>query len=259
MRSHTLQLRVLSIGLLLAAAASAGDGKWERLFDGKTLNGWRTPSGVTDPSVSWTVEDGCLKSRAPVLSRSDLWTTGRYRDYEFVFEYKVSRGGNTGIKYLIQEWANGLLRHDVTILWEEHKLLPPRQLVDPDDLVEHSFGLEFQLVDDAGSENVVRANQASGALYNLIAPARQASHPAGQWNQGRLIKRGHHIEHWLNGVRVLEFDLDSPVLLAAIEKVHDPDARRNLSSRKVEESAIALQHHKTEVWFRGMKVRRLAP
>lgn len=206
------------------------------LFDGATLNNFRSPSGKTDPAVSWYVRDGVLHSNAESKLQTDLWTAQAYQDFDLEFEWRVSPGANTGIKYLIQQWASDNLANGI--------------------IHETSLGFEFQLIDDsspAGSDSPLHI---SGALYNYLPALRKASKPAGEWNTGRLLVAGNRVEHWINGERVLAFEIGSSELNAALAAKRLNSARM-LERMAVRRSHIAFQHHESAVSFRAIRIREL--
>lgn len=216
---------------VLCLLAASG---WLTLFDGRTLNNFRSPSGSTDPSVSWLVRDGVLHSNAESKMQTDLWTAGTYESFELEFEWRVAPGANTGVKYLIQQWASDHLHNGIT-----H---------------ETSLGFEFQLVDDASTGGSDSPLHASGALYNYLAPASRQARPAGEWNTARLVVDGDRVEHWINGVRVLAYSLGSPELKAALTAKRLNSARM-LERLAVRRSHIAFQHHESAVSFRNIRIR----
>src|SRR5579884_37467 len=185
---------------------------WILLFDGKTMNGWDDPRTKTPPGDAWTIEDGCLKANPHPRITEDLFTRGTYTDFELVFDWRISKGGNSGLKYRIQA----------------HRFIPPKPPGTPHERFEDSveramttppeprpahgqdyvIGFEYQLIDDALNEDARTRKHTSGALYDMIAPSTQAARPVGEFNHSRLVLRGNHIEHWLNGVKVVDGDLD---------------------------------------------------
>jgi len=210
--------------------------QWQVLFDGRTLPNFRSPSGQTDPSVSWVVRDGVLHSNHEARLQADLWTSEAYESFDLEFEWRVEPGANTGIKYLIQQWASDRLRNGIT-----H---------------ETSLGFEFQLIDDASPAGGDSPLHASGALYNYLAPSTRAAKPAGEWNTARLVVDGNNIEHWINGTRVLAYSIGSPELNAALAAKRLNSARM-LEKLAVRRSHIAFQHHESAVSFRSIRIRPL--
>jgi len=210
---------------LTEAERSAG---WVLLFDGKTTAGWLEVTGLPFPSDSWTIEDGSLKALNPGHGFQDLRTEVVPRSFEFEFDWKIAKGGNSGVKYLVQK----------TDRWTNAEGLQAR-----------ARGLEYQLFDDA-SDPSIDPRKLCGALYDAIAPARAAARPAGEFNHSLLMVRGGHVEHWLNGVKVVEFETSSPLVRGVILQLA-------AGKPAVSESFISLQNHGTPVWFRNLKLRRL--
>lgn len=207
------------------------------LFDGSTFANFRTPTGLTSPAVSWRIHDGMLESIADARRQCDLWTTAEYGDVDLAFEWKVWPGANTGIKYLIQATATDKLKD-----------------AQGEFLHETSLGFEFQLVDDASPAGSDSPLHVSGALYNYLPASERAARPAGEWNTGRLLLAGNHVEHWINARRVLSYDIGSPELAAALA------ARRVNSARLLERlekrrTPLAFQHHESRVAFRALRIQ----
>jgi hypothetical protein len=205
----------------------------ESLFDGKTSNGWVEVTGKPFPPNSWTVEDGCLKTVVRPGGAQDIRTVASYRSFDLEFDWKVLENGNSGVKYLIQhidEWTNALGRQA------------------------RARGLEYQLADNHGPDAVDPA-RSTASLYSAIAPSPATAPAVGSFNHSRILVNGDHVEHWLNGVRVVEFDLKGPAaqkVFAGLRK-KDEDA----STPILKETPISLQNHGTEAWFKNIRVRRL--
>ena len=140
--------------------------------------------------------------------------------------------GNSGVKYLIQrvdEWTNAQGRQA------------------------RARGLEYQLAGDHNRDAASDPRRAAGSLYSAIAPSPKVAPRIGSFNRSRILLNGHHVEHWLNGVKIVEFDTGTPEMQSFIAKVRfkksDPNAPM------VERSPISLQNHGSETWFRDIKVR----
>lgn len=160
---------------LSAADRAAG---WRLLFDGRTQDGWRVYHGQGQSS-GWTVQDGALtKSDAT----DDIMSVAQFGDFELELEWKLSAGGNAGIFYRGTE--------------EESKI--------------YWTAPEYQLLDDPGHRDGQNRLTSAGAAYGLYPAAAGIVKPAGEWNSTRIIARGPHIEHWLNGTKLLEYELWSP-------------------------------------------------
>lgn len=222
--------------LLLLACASQ---PVEVVFDGTSLQHFRTPSGITDPSVSWRIRNGTLESISDARRQCDLWTIHEYDHFDLEFEWRLGPGGNSGVKYLIQATATDRLRDAKGEFFHET-----------------SLGFEFQLVDDASAAGADLSTHVSGALYNYLPPTERAARPAGEWNAGRLMVRSNDVEHWINGRRVLAYSLGSRELKEALAAKRLNSARmlERLERRK---TPIAFQHHESLVAFRAIQVRRL--
>jgi 3-keto-disaccharide hydrolase len=216
---------------LSAAEKAAG---WKLLFDGKTTSGWRGFKRAGMPEQGWAVEDGAIKHLAGkegAAGGGDIITVSDYGSFELSLDWKITPGGNSGLKYLVSE-----------------------------DLVKtgHSgVSFEMQILDDERHPDAKAGksgNRTAGSLYDLIAPSAHTAHPAGQWNTSRLVIQGKHVEHWLNGQRVVQFELGSPELKALIaDSKYKTIAGFGENSR----GHILLQDHGDEAWFRNIKIREL--
>jgi hypothetical protein len=201
---------------------------WRLLFDGSATAGWQEITGKPFPTNCWTVEDGALKAIPRKDGFQDIRTAGTFRNFELQFDWKLGPGGNSGVKYLIQkidEWTNAAGRQA------------------------RARGFEYQLADPASDEISGDTRRMTASLYSLIAPAR-AEPRLGEFNHSLLVVRGSHVEHWLNGVKVVEFDTERPDV-AKLRRTYRAEGEFSA------ESPLALQHHGTEAWFRNLKVRRL--
>jgi len=205
---------------LSQAEAAAG---WKLLFDGKTAEGWRGYRMETFPEKGWAVEDGCLHLLPG--GGGDILTEKTYGDFELSLEWKATEGANSGVMFRVTE----------------------------EELAPWQTGPEYQILDDAGAGAGSTDPHSAGALYDLYAPSpEKVLHPAGEWNQARIALRGSRLEHWLNGILVVDCDLTSPEYLARLEasKFHVfPKFGRNESGH------IDLQDHGHELWFRNVKIR----
>jgi hypothetical protein len=213
--------------LLLAPPTStppAPDG-WTVLFDGRGTDAWRGYNLDAFPAKAWVVEDGALKTVTGVKEHPDLISREKYRDFELELEWKVAPGGNSGVFYRAAE------------------LPPPAP-------VWHSAP-EMQVLDDAVHRDGKEPKTSASSLYALIAPTGKTLKPVGQWNQVRVKVQGQRVEHWLNGQKVVEYDLDSDALKALIAGSKFKDMPR---FAREPEGHIALQHHGEEAWFRNIKI-----
>jgi hypothetical protein len=218
--------------VVLAGAARAADG-WRPLFDGSTTSGWLEITGKPFPANCWNVEDGALHTLVRT-GFQDIRTVDEFASFDLRFEWKIGSKGNSGLKYLIQrvdEWTNAGGRQA------------------------RARGLEYQLADDANDDAASDPNRRAGSLYSLLAPSPRVAPGIGEYNQSRLLVDGRRVEHWLNGVKVLAFRLDSPEVERLLRTHLPKDAASGapLAFR----SPISLQNHASEAWFRNLEIRPL--
>ena len=225
---------------LTPVEVSAG---WALLFDGKTLSGWHGLGFSTTPPGLWTVEDGAIKhidkGKGPVqadgqpLTGMDLISDRSFGDFELSWEWKIARAGNSGVKYNVSESLSG-------------SMAPPHA----------AKGWEYQIIDDERNEDNKLATHRAGALYDMFAPNdRKHVNPAGQWNRSTIIFRGNHGEHWLNGQKVVEFDLGTARFDSAFALSKYKAYPAWFPVRR--KAQIVLQDHGDAVWFRAIKIREL--
>ncbi len=219
---------------LLAPSALAADGQntlsdrekaegWRLLFDGTTTQGWRSFQKRTFPTQGWVAQDGCL-GHLGKAGGGDIVTLETFLDYDFTFEWRINAGGNSGVKYFIDEQRNGAIGH-------EYQLLGP--------------------ISDA--EALKDLKHATASFYDVLPPATNAlPRPPGSWNQSRIVVQGNHIEHWLNGQKVLAYTLGTPPVVAGIAA----SKFKNVAGFGTHFShPILLQDHGGEIWFRNLKIR----
>jgi len=228
--------------LLLASLVCAAQ-KWEPLFDGKSTAGWRTQSKDAFPSNAWKIDDGALMSIA-AAPRVDLSTARSFRNFELEFEWKLAPNVNSGLKYLVFGMRPN----------------PAVGRIDPE--VPKALGLEFQLLAPENKESTMAPELGTGAMYMYVKPSNVPAHPSGVWHKARLVVRGRRVEHWINGVRVMEADLQSPALYAAMGEgkrndVPKPAHLDELKSHPAKAYPIVLTHHGGDAWFRNIRIRTL--
>ena len=210
--------------------ASAG---WRLLFDGCTTAGWRRYQKPAFPDHGWCIEDGCLKSLAQ--KGGDIMTTAVFTNFEFVWEWRIAPGGNSGVKYFVNE-SRPNVGKDPT---------------NPDPCIAH----EYQMIDDEHYlEEPLTEKQKTAAWYAVLAPKNAKPKPAGEFNQSRLIVRGNQVEHWLNGKRVLTYKTDSAESAAAVADSKFKNVAGYLDKIP---TAILFQDHNTVAWMRNIKIREL--
>ncbi len=214
---------------------------WMLLFDGKTFDGWRGLGRDSVPEAHWIIEEGAIhkveSGKVPVqadgqpLKGGDLMTIETFRDFDLTFEWKISEGGNSGIKYNVSEEMS-------TRGGPSHEAL----------------GFEYQVLDDERHSDNQNPTHLSASLYDMITAENGTLKPVGEYNTGRVIFNGNHGEHWLNGVKVVEYDLGSACFdsLFQISKYkNNPDFPEKRAGH------IILQDHSDAVWYRNIKIRIL--
>ena len=251
---------------LTAAEAKAG---WKLLFDGKSFAGWRDPAKMNPPGTAWVISDGCLKTVPHAAMREDLLSAGEYGDFELTFEWKISPGGNSGVKYRIQDIAllvvdgraENKLPFEKQIDYElTHKTNKRNGIAAGQKFESYPVAFEFQTIDDERHPDALsKPVSVSGALYSMIPPSKRMAKPAGEFNQGRIVLRGNHVEHWLNGEKVVDADLNDPRIVQGLAKRwgENSPVYQLLTRQPKKKAPISLQHHVDEAWFRNIKIRPL--
>lgn len=230
---HMKSLRILMVALLIGTCTfsyASKPGPWKNLFDGKSTKGWHS-YGKTGVS-GWMVMGGSLMTHG---KSGDLVTDEEFESFELEFEFKVKPKGNSGVMYkVIEDPAH-----------------PP-----------YYSGPEYQVIDDEGyppfNDNgkmvTINDKQKTGANYDMQAPSKWVSKPAGEWNKGKIVVNGNHIEHWLNGVKVVEYEYGSAgwkEQLAKSKFTKWPYATPRAKGK------IALQDHGDESWYKNVRIRTL--
>ena len=196
---------------------------WKLLFDGKTTAGWRNyKKAAVGPG--WQVVDGLLTRAGD--NAGDIMTTEKYRNFDLALEWRVAEGGNSGILYRATE--------DNDYIWQSAP--------------------EMQILDDARHADGKLAETSAGSNFALYPAPRGVVNPAGQWNAARLRVNGNHVEHFLNGTKMLEYDLGSPEWN---EKVAASKFKTMPNYGKASEGYIGLQDHGDKVEFRNIRIRVL--
>lgn len=197
-----------------------------KLFDGKTLNGWRNAQRDTLPDETWIVENGVLSFDPSKGHGSDIITTQTFKNFDLTVDFKVSEAGNSGIKYF---------------------LIPNT-----------SLGCEFQIIDDnkhPDAKEGINGNRKTGALYDIFPAAEnKPSKPAGEWNTARIVVKGNHVEHWLNGVKILQYERGSEAFKKAIAKSKFKDTKGFAEALT---TPVLLQAHGDKISFRNIKIKEL--
>jgi len=226
-----MRIRLAAAVIAIALAAGAGattsappareDG-WRSLFDGRTTAGWRGFRQAQMPS-GWQVVDGALTR---VAQGADIVTIDEFGDFELTAEWKLPPNGNSGIFYRVTE--------DDDVMWHTAP--------------------EFQVIDNAYDKEPLKPVQLAGANYDLHPPSRDVTRPVGSWNEARLIVRGPHVEHWLNGVKVVDYELWTADWERRVRGSKFRDYPRYARARR---GHIGLQEHDARVAFRNIRIREL--
>lgn len=207
------------LNTLTPADRAAG---WRSLFDGTTTAGWRGYRKDEMPP-GWQAVEGALTRVAPA---GDIISVDQYRNFELALDWRVLPGGNSGIFYRVSE--------DLEHPWQS--------------------GPEMQVLDDAAHADGRSPLTSAGALYGIYPARPGVVRPAGEWNSVRLVLNGRHVEHWLNGAKLVEAEIGSPDWEARVKgsKFADlPRYGRNDSGH------IGLQDHGDRVSFRNIRIRVL--
>jgi 3-keto-disaccharide hydrolase len=198
---------------------------WRSLFDGKSLDGWQKANGQPFNGKGWTVKDGVLSTDTASGHGGDIVTTTEFGDFELSLEFKLAPGTNSGIKYAL--FKNS------------------------------SLGCEYQLIDDARHADAKlgkNGNRTLGALYDILPPSDKKVKPVGEWNTVRIVKKGTHAEHWLNGKMVLSYDRTSEAFKKAVA---ESKFKKENGFGETSPSPILLQEHGDIIHYRNIKIKNL--
>jgi hypothetical protein len=210
-------------------SAKEKKGNWKLLFDGTTANGWTNADGkaTTAAPGGWEIINGALTLKKGA-NGGDIYTTDEYGDFEFTVDFNIEPATNTGIKYFCYNYNKG-----------------------------GNLGCEFQIIDDVLGEDNKQANHLLGSLYDVLAPveAKKKVNPPGQWNTIRIVAKGKHVEHWVNGVKVLDYTRGSQAYLDGVAASKFNKAEPVFGM--VDKGRIQLQDHHGPVAFKNIKVRVL--
>jgi hypothetical protein len=199
------------------------------LFDGETVDGWRG-FGRADLPSAWVVGDGVLHFTAegPREDRGSIISTEQFGDFELRLEWKISPGGNSGIFFGVSETTD----------------------------TPYMSGPEMQVLDDAGHPDGQAPKTSAGSNYGLHAPSSSVVRPAGEWNEVRILVERGHVEHWLNGLKIVAYELGSEEwerLVAESKFGAWPEYGRHPVGH------VGLQDHGDPVWYRNIRIRPIEP
>jgi hypothetical protein len=201
---------------------------WKLLFDGKSLNGWRTYQNKA--ANSWSVKDGVFYCKGSSTDKSDMRadmiSEKQYENFDLSIDWKISPQGNSGILYLVTE---------------EFKAA-------------YLSGPEYQIIDDVNFPQKLEDWQKTGANYAMDPAPTAAPKPVGQWNTTRIVVNKGHVQHWLNGKKLLEYQMWTDEWKKKKTEGKWKDAPGYGVSKK---GHIGLQDHGSEAWFKNLKIKEL--
>jgi hypothetical protein len=205
--------------------------KWEVLFDGTSVEKWRGKMLDEFPEKGWKIENGLLFLAEK--GGGDIVTKEKYSDFELVFQFNLTEGANSGIKYFVgnivnQETGNTMIN-----------------------------GPEYQIIDDYNNVHVKddpNGLSSTASAYLLYAPENKKLNPPGQWNTGRIVAKNGNVEHWLNGVRVIKYKRGSKDFL---KRKAETKFKNDVNYGELESGHILLTDHNDTVYFKQIKIRRL--
>lgn len=208
---------------------------WTLLWDGQTSEGWRGARLNSFPEKGWKMENGILKvmksGGAESANGGDIVTTKKYKNFILKVDFKITEGANSGVKYFVSP--------------------------DMNKGAGSAIGCEFQILDDDKHPDAklgVKGNRTLGSLYDLIPAPADKPFNKKDFNTATIIVRGDHVEHWLNGMKLIEYTRQNQMwdALVAYSKYRDCPNFGNWESGN-----ILLQDHGDEVWFKNIKIKEL--
>lgn len=205
--------------------------EWEILFDGKNTDKWKGVNSDQFPSNGWAIEEGSLVLASK--GGGDIITREKYSNFELVLDFKLTRGANSGIKYFVAPMKSK----------KDGKMI--------------TNGPEYQIIDDYNHPEVKDHQHEEGstaALYLIYAPQNKKLLPEGQWNQVRIIARGKHVEHWLNGVKVVSYERGGKDFR---ERVAATKFKDYTNYGEVSSGHVLLTDHGDKVYFKNIRIKRL--
>jgi len=211
--------------LILLLVSCTNKTEWVMLFDGTKVNGLRGYKMDSFPWDSWAIKDGTLKT-VPGKHGVDIVSDDIFKDFELELEWKLQTGGNSGIFYFASE--------DGDYIWQSAP--------------------EMQVLDNVAHQDRLRKVTSAGALYDLIAPAKEMVNPIGEFNKVRILSKNNRIEHWLNGEKIVDYTIGGPTIKSLIAKSKFKDMPLFFKSSS---GHIGLQGDHGEVWYKNIRVRKL--
>ncbi|MDP6685072.1 MAG: DUF1080 domain-containing protein [Candidatus Marinimicrobia bacterium] len=216
-------MKIISL-LLIVLVGCSSNPEWNILFDGEKVNGLRGYKQSGFPNQDWTIVDGELKTIPG--HGVDLISEDIYKDFELELEWKVPPGGNSGIFYFASEEGD--------YIWQSAP--------------------EMQILDDKTHTDGKATLTSAGSLYDLIASSESVVKSVGEFNKVRIRVKDYHVEHWLNGTKVVEYTYQSNHMKELISK---SKFKTMPLFAKAKEGRIGLQGDHGEIWYRNIRIRKL--
>jgi hypothetical protein len=224
MNLHKLITAPLILVNLIGCSSSVNE--WKILFDGKNTDQWKGFNKDYFPDDNWKIENNSLKTVPGLKNTVDIITKEKYQNFELELEWKVSKEGNSGIFYFASESQN--------YIWQS---APEMQVLDNDN---HPDGKD--------------PLTSAGSLFALIAPTNGKPNSIGKFNRSKIKVLKYKVEHWLNGVKIVEYIYQSDAMWELVDKSKFKDMP---FFGKSTIGHIGLQHHGEEVWYRNIRIRKL--
>ncbi len=211
-------------------------GGWKLLFDGESTSGWRGAYMDAFPEKGWVIEEGAIavveSGGGEAEHGGDIVTEEEFSDFDLQLEFKITRGANSGIKYYVTEKE--------------------------DNNPGSAIGLEYQLLDDKNHPDAKKGNHEGSrtlaSLYDLIKAENKRFRGIGKWNIARIKSSDNHVEHYLNGIKVLEYERSSEEYRKLVQ---ESKYKKWEDFGEAEQGHILLQDHGNRVSFRSIKLKEL--
>ncbi len=204
--------------------------EWVWLFNGENTDAWKGVKSDGFPGKGWKIVGNELVVTGGDKSQrgGDIITINKYSSFDLRFEFKLTKGANSGLKYFVKKYPSGSV-----------------------------LGCEYQMIDDENNKDIkndIDGKRLTAGLYELFETKNKKMNAFGQWNSGRILVEGNHVEHWLNDIKVLEYERGSEEFMKAKAK----SKFKNVDDFGTMESGhILLQDHSDHVYFRNIKIKEL--
>jgi hypothetical protein len=219
------RLIILGTAIQIIICTCPANAQTIALFDGQTLNGWVTAQGKP-VTKGWRADDGSLRLDVNQGRGGNIFTDREYGNFILDFEWKIAKGGNSGIKYKVKKFGN------------------------------RTLGCEYQIIDDDGHHKGSVNKNSTASLYDIYAPSNHHVRPVGEFNQSRIVVCGTSIEHWLNGQLVLTAHVGGAEWYAKKKKSKFKDV---VGFGENTHGTIMLTDHHSEVWYRNIYLTPIQP